>query len=144
MLFFRNKWLSSFKNSLSAMSKQSWRERIRKLNLEVYALYLAFRDKRCPWYAKVWIGLVIGYAVSPIDLIPDFIPVLGQIDDLIIVPAGIAVALKMIPKDVMAECRQRAVNQPMDSKTKYVVVGIIVSIYVLALYLIADAFFHFI
>jgi uncharacterized membrane protein YkvA (DUF1232 family) len=87
---------------------------------------------------------VIGYAVSPIDLIPDFIPVLGQIDDLIIVPAGIAVALKMIPKDVMAECRQRAVNQPMDSKTKYVVVGIIVSIYVLALYLIVNTIFHFI
>jgi uncharacterized membrane protein YkvA (DUF1232 family) len=126
------------------MSKQSWRERIKKLNSEVFALYLAFRDKRCPWYAKVWIGLVIGYAVSPIDLVPDFIPILGQIDDLIIVPAGIAVALKMIPKGVMDECRQRAVNQPMNFKTKYLAVGIIVTIYALALYLIANAIFHFI
>jgi uncharacterized membrane protein YkvA (DUF1232 family) len=126
------------------MSKQSWRDRVNKLNLEVYALYLAFRDKRCPWYAKVWIGLVVGYAVSPIDLIPDFIPVLGQIDDLIIIPAGIAVAVKMIPKGVMDECRQRAVNQPMNSKTKYLVIGIIVSIYALVFYLVAKAIFHFI
>ena len=118
------------------MSKQSWRERIKRLNSDVFALYLAFRDKRCPWYAKVWIGFVIGYAVSPIDLIPDFIPVLGQIDDLIIVPAGIAVALKMIPKGVMDECRQKAANQMMNSKTKYLAAGIIISIYALALYAI--------
>jgi uncharacterized membrane protein YkvA (DUF1232 family) len=126
------------------MSKQSLRERIKRLNLEVFALYLAFRDKRCPWYAKVWIGIVIGYALSPIDLIPDFIPVLGQIDDLILVPAGIAVALKMVPKNIMDECRQKAVNEPMNSKTKYFAVGIIITIYALAIYVIVKVVFQLI
>lgn len=126
------------------MSKLSWRERIKKLNLDVFALYLAFRDKRCPWYAKVWIGLVIGYALSPIDLIPDFIPLIGQLDDLIIVPVGIAVALKMIPKSVMDECRHKAVNQPMSSKTKYLVAGIIIFIYALAIYIFAKIVFQII
>ena len=126
------------------MSKLSWRERIKKLNLDVFALYLAFRDKRCPWYARVWIGLIIGYALSPIDLIPDFIPILGQLDDLIIIPVGIAVALKMIPESVMDECRQKAVNQPMSSKTKYLVAGIIISIYVLAIYIIVKIVFQII
>jgi uncharacterized membrane protein YkvA (DUF1232 family) len=122
----------------------SLRERIKKLNSDIFAPYLAFRDKRCPWYARVWIGFVIGYAVSPIDLIPDFIPVLGQVDDLVIVPAGIAVALKMIPRGVMDECRQRAVDTPMKSKTKYVTAGIVVSIYAFSILLFAKFIFHII
>jgi uncharacterized membrane protein YkvA (DUF1232 family) len=78
------------------------------LKKEAYALYIAARDPRAPWYAKVFIGLVLAYAFSPIDLIPDFIPVLGYLDDLIIVPIGIVLALKMIPAQVMIDARQKA------------------------------------
>ncbi len=75
---------------------------------ETYALYLACRDPRVPWVAKALAAVVVGYAFSPIDLIPDFIPVLGYLDDLVLIPLGIALALRMIPSEVMAECRTRA------------------------------------
>lgn len=71
-------------------------------------LYLAVRDPRTPWYARALAGAVLAYALSPIDLIPDFIPVVGLLDDLILVPAGIALAIKLIPDPVMDECRTRA------------------------------------
>lgn len=61
-----------------------------------------------PWYAKLFVALVVGYAFSPIDLIPDFIPVLGYLDDLIVVPLGVALAVRMIPEDVLSESRRRA------------------------------------
>jgi uncharacterized membrane protein YkvA (DUF1232 family) len=78
------------------------------LKREAYALTIAVRDPRVPWVAKVFMGLVLAYVFSPIDLIPDFIPVLGYLDDLIIVPLGIALTLKMIPAEVMTEARQQA------------------------------------
>jgi uncharacterized membrane protein YkvA (DUF1232 family) len=80
----------------------------RALKADTYALYLAYRDPRTPWYAKAWAALVVAYAFSPIDLIPDFIPVLGYLDNLILVPLGIFLALKLIPDDVMAASRQKA------------------------------------
>ncbi len=86
----------------------SWKERARQLKTEVYALYLAYRDRRTPWYARVFTALVVGYAFSPIDLIPDFIPVLGYLDDLVIVPFGAFLAIKLIPAQVMEESRARA------------------------------------
>jgi uncharacterized membrane protein YkvA (DUF1232 family) len=85
-----------------------WKMRARQLQAEVYALYLASRDPRVPWYAKAVAVCVVGYALSPIDLIPDFIPVLGYLDDLVLVPLGIALALRLIPSAVMVECRERA------------------------------------
>jgi uncharacterized membrane protein YkvA (DUF1232 family) len=78
------------------------------LKTETYALYLAYRDPRVPWYAKILLAVVVGYALSPIDLIPDFIPVLGYLDDLVLVPIGITLALKMVPEAVMDECRETA------------------------------------
>jgi uncharacterized membrane protein YkvA (DUF1232 family) len=84
------------------------RKRARSLKAEVYALYLAYRDPRVPLYARIFAAGVVAYAFSPIDLIPDFIPVLGYLDDLILVPLGIALALKMIPTPIMEECRVRA------------------------------------
>ncbi|MEO7405309.1 MAG: YkvA family protein [Burkholderiales bacterium] len=84
------------------------RVKARTLKSELVALYLATRDPRTPLAAKVVVLAVICYAVSPIDLIPDFIPVIGLLDDLVLVPMGIALALKMIPPDVIAEARARA------------------------------------
>ncbi|MBI5094022.1 MAG: DUF1232 domain-containing protein [Candidatus Hydrogenedentes bacterium] len=84
----------------------------RRLTRELSALSLACRDPRVPWYAKALVLFVIAYAVSPIDLIPDPIPVLGYLDDLLIVPLGIALALRMIPAGVIAECRVKALDQP--------------------------------
>jgi uncharacterized membrane protein YkvA (DUF1232 family) len=85
-----------------------WRRRARMLKAETYALYLAYRDPRVSWYARLCLALVVGYALSPIDLIPDFIPVLGYLDDLVLLPLGIALAIKMIPEPVLAECRERS------------------------------------
>src|SRR3954453_12356452 len=87
---------------------QTWQQRARQLKRETYALYLALRDPRVPWYARVLGVCIVGYALSPIDLIPDFIPVLGYLDDLILVPLGIALLLKIVPEVVMVECRERA------------------------------------
>ncbi len=122
--------------STEISKKVSWKQRIQNLKTEVHALYLASKDPRVPWYAKVMMALTIGYAISPIDLIPDFIPVLGQIDDLIIVPAGIALVVKMIPKNVMEECRQKARDEPINTRTKWIVALIIVSIWIFAIYLV--------
>jgi uncharacterized membrane protein YkvA (DUF1232 family) len=93
--------------SLSAVM-QRLKARARELKTDTYALYLAHRDPRVPWYAKLLVGLIVAYALSPIDLIPDFIPVLGYVDDLLIVPAGIALAVKLLPNGVLEEHRTNA------------------------------------
>ena len=84
------------------------KERAEKLKTDVPAVFLALKDKRTPWYAKLIACLVVVYALSPIDLIPDFIPVLGYLDDLILLPALIAQCVKCIPDDVFSDCRKRA------------------------------------
>jgi uncharacterized membrane protein YkvA (DUF1232 family) len=78
------------------------------LKREIFALYFAARDPRTPWYAKLVVVCVVAYALSPIDLIPDPIPVLGYLDDLLLLPLGIYLALRMIPQEVLAECRAKA------------------------------------
>lgn len=80
----------------------------RRMKRDTLALYLAARHPGTPWYAKLLAGGVAAYALSPIDLIPDFVPVLGYLDDLLIVPAGIAVAIRLVPDPVMRECREAA------------------------------------
>ena len=86
---------------------QRWKQRARALKKEVYALYLAYRDPRTPWNAKAVAALVVAYAFSPIDLIPDPIPVLGYLDDLVLVPLGAALALRLIPPEVMVDARAK-------------------------------------
>ena len=81
---------------------QRWRKRAGELKTETYALYLAYKHPKVPWYAKGLAACVVAYALDPIDLIPDFIPVLGVLDDLILVPLGISIVIKMIPADVLA------------------------------------------
>ena len=84
------------------------KQRARYLKAETFALYLAARDSRTPWHAKLLVAGIVAYALSPIDLIPDFVPVLGYVDDLIVIPMGIALAIKLVPHSVLAECRTRA------------------------------------
>ena len=86
----------------------SWKDRVKALKRETFTLYLACRHPRVPWYAKILALLVVGYALSPIDLIPDFIPVIGYLDDLILIPLGLMLVIRMIPEDVLAECRQKS------------------------------------
>jgi uncharacterized membrane protein YkvA (DUF1232 family) len=90
------------------MSIKAWKDKARHLKAEVFALYLAYKDPRVPWYARLFALCIVGYAFSPIDLIPDPIPILGYLDDLILVPLGIALTIRMIPKDVLDECREKA------------------------------------
>lgn len=84
------------------------KQEARRLKNELSALYLAYRDPRVPWYARVLAACVVAYALSPLDLIPDPIPLLGYLDDLLLVPLGIVLVLKMIPPGVMEECRAQA------------------------------------
>jgi uncharacterized membrane protein YkvA (DUF1232 family) len=84
------------------------RDWARSLKRQTLTLYYATRDPRTPWYAKAVAGLIVGYAISPIDLIPDFIPVLGYLDEVILLPLAIALALRLIPEPVLAEARARA------------------------------------
>jgi uncharacterized membrane protein YkvA (DUF1232 family) len=111
---------------------EAWKQRARQLRLETYAIYLAYKDPRTPWYARIFAACVVGYAFSPIDLIPDPIPVLGYLDDLVLVPVGVALALKMIPQAVLAECREKAqaaISQ--GNPTNWTAAGVIIAIWLL-------------
>lgn len=83
-------------------------DRVAALKASTYALYLALRDPRVPRLAKLFIGAIVAYALSPIDLIPDFIPVLGLLDELILLPLAINLAIRLIPPDIWNDCRARA------------------------------------
>lgn len=88
--------------------RERWRGAARRLRLEVYVLYLVCRDPRVPWYAKMLAAGIVAYAFSPLDLIPDFIPVLGYLDDLVLIPLGVLLVRRLVPEAVLAECRLRA------------------------------------
>ena len=88
--------------------RQRWQRHATGLQREVYVLYLACRDPRAPWYAKALAAGVVAYALSPIDLIPDFVPVLGYLDDLVVIPLGVLFVRALIPSGVMEDCRGRA------------------------------------
>jgi uncharacterized membrane protein YkvA (DUF1232 family) len=122
-----------------------WKQQAQNLKVEVYAVYLAYRDPRVPWYARLFAACVVGYAFSPIDLIPDFIPVLGYLDDLLIVPLGIWLALKMIPPAVMAECRTRSqevmsTGKPVNKTAAAVIVIIWLALAGMAIFLVLRFF----
>ena len=114
----------------------NWQQRVRHLKRETYALYLAYKDPRVPWYARLWVAVVVGYAFSPIDLIPDFIPVLGYLDDLVLIPLGVLLAVKLIPADVMTQCRQQAQTELAKGKPVNWLVGVVI----VGLWLLSAAF----
>lgn len=98
----------------------------RNVKRQIFILYFACKDERMPWYAKVFTACVVAYAFSPIDLIPDFIPILGYLDDVILVPIGIMIALKMIPKSVLTDCEVNAEEMMKNGKPKNWIVGSII------------------
>lgn len=120
--------------------------RARALRTEVWAIALATRDPRTPRLARALGWVAVAYALSPIDLVPDFIPVLGQLDDLIVLPAIFALVLRLVPPEVMRECRQKAAIQTARVKrAAWIAAGVIVALWVLALwaiYLLLRALFH--
>ncbi|TYZ14572.1 DUF1232 domain-containing protein [Hymenobacter lutimineralis] len=111
----------------------SLRNRARALKSELVALYYAARDPRTPWYARLVMLVTLAYAASPIDLIPDFIPVLGYLDDLVLVPAGIALSIRLVPAEVLREARQRAATTPVSKRANWVVGTLILLLWLLAL-----------
>ena len=112
--------------------------RAKNLKRDTFALFFAYRDPRTPWYARVFAGLVAAYLLSPIDLIPDFIPILGYLDDVIIAPAGIALALKMTSPEVMADARQKAELELANGKpVNRVAAVVVVLIWIIVLFFLA-------
>ena len=123
---------------------KSWQRKAKALKQEVYALSLAVKDPRVPWYAKAFAVLIIGYILSPIDPIPDFIPVIGYLDELIVVPLGIIILSKMIPKEVFEECREKAKHHRGGMKGKHwIAASIIILIWLTVVYLGIRIVYHF-
>ncbi len=106
---------------------QEWRQKARALKQELRAIYLACKDPRTPWYAKALGVCVVGYSLSPIDLIPDPIPILGYMDDLILLPLGIVA----IPTAVLTECRERAKESTQPKGKNWIAAGVIIVIWVI-------------
>jgi uncharacterized membrane protein YkvA (DUF1232 family) len=109
------------------------KQRARALKNEAFAVYLAAKDPRTPWYAKALVFFVVAHTFSPIDLIPDFIPVLGYLDDLIITPGGLWLAVRMIPPEVLAEARATAATQGVDRSIGKVGAVLIVSLWIIGI-----------
>src|SRR5215813_497750 len=106
--------------------------RARALKTEAYAIYLAARDPRTPWYARALIFFVVAHTFSPIDLIPDFIPILGYLDDLIITPGGIWLAIRLIPPEVLAEARATAATRGIDKNVGRIGAMLIILVWIIA------------
>lgn len=119
---------------------RKWKETVSKLKEDVYTLYLASRDPRVPFAAKVVLIITVAYAFSPIDLIPDFIPLLGYLDDLLILPLGIWLSIKLIPAPVLAHYRRQAKEHLHERKPNYVMAAVIVIAWLLIGYWMYQAY----
>ena len=123
---------------MASMPRTVWRAKIFSLRQDTLALYLAARHPRTPCYAKALAAFLAAYLLSPIDLIPDFVPVLGYLDDLVVASLGLVIVVRLVPPDVMGECRKRAAEtfasgRPV-SKTA---AAVVILVWILALALIA-------
>ncbi|MBD0385283.1 MAG: DUF1232 domain-containing protein [Nostoc sp. C3-bin3] len=111
---------------------QSLKQLAKRLKKDIYTIYLASKDPKVPWYARLLAVVVVAYAFSPIDLIPDFIPILGYLDDLILIPLGIWLILRLIPTSVLAECREKAeATNSQQKPISWIAAGVIVLIWLL-------------
>jgi len=109
-----------------------WKQQVRKLKKETYVIYLACKDSRVPWYTRALAAIIVAYALSPIDLIPDVIPIIGYLDDLILVPLGIILVLRMIPPVVLTQCRLQAETaMEQDKPTSWIAAVVVVAIWLL-------------
>ena len=115
------------------MKKTPWKDRVRRLKTDVKALALALKHPNLPWAARLVVLVAVGYALCPIDLIPDFIPGLGLLDDLVILPLLILLAVKLTPPGLLDECRRQAERQPVNSRAKWGVVIFILAIWAVML-----------
>lgn len=122
------------------MSVGSWRERANEIESEVYALYLAARDDRTPIAAKALIMVLVAYAVSPIDPIPDFIPGLGYLDEVIILPLGVGLVIRLIPDSVLAESRQRADEEIDVGKARWIGLGLTLLLWLILVIVVLRVF----
>jgi uncharacterized membrane protein YkvA (DUF1232 family) len=127
------------------MNLELWKLWARQLTAQTYALYLAYRHPRTPWYAKVFAALVVGYVFSPIDPIPDFIPFVGLLDEMVVVPIGVLLAAKMTPPDVFEECKEKAREvaegeKPMSRIAAVVIVAVWLLCVALAVFLALRVF----
>ena len=117
-------------DSLSALFEKL-KTKAKQLKGETYTLFLAYQHPATPWFAKVFVAVVVAYAFSPIDLIPDFIPILGYLDDLILVPLGITVAFKMVPQEALTAARKQVKQELKDEiPTPWIAAVIIILIWV--------------
>jgi uncharacterized membrane protein YkvA (DUF1232 family) len=107
-----------------------WKKQAKEIKLDALTLYFAYRHSQTPWYAKLLSACVVAYAFSPIDLIPDFIPILGYLDDLVLVPLGVWISIKMIPPNVLQECRKQA-EELEQRPTNWLAASIIILVWIL-------------
>ncbi len=121
-------WPMKLRNRMKLLNR--WKSAARRLRLETYTLYYAYRNRGTPWYARAWGALVVAYALSPIDLIPDFIPVLGLLDDLVLIPLGVAIAVRLIPKSIYQESKALAFKRIQEARPNWAMGGIVIAIWV--------------
>lgn len=124
---------------------QKLKSKVKKLKEQSLVLYYSYKNPKLPLWKKIFVGMVIGYLFSPIDLIPDFIPIIGYLDDLIIVPLGISISLKLIPKDILDESRRKVQendikNLPIGKKTAIFIILLWITGIFLLLYFMVKLF----
>ena len=127
------------------MNLEAWKRRARQLSAQTYALYLAYRHPRTPWYAKIFAALIVGYVFSPVDPIPDFIPGVGLLDEMVVIPIGVLIAAKMIPRQVVEECQEKARavtegDKPINRLAAVIVVAVWLLCAALAIFLATRVF----
>ncbi|MEG2054105.1 MAG: YkvA family protein [Oscillospiraceae bacterium] len=117
------------------------KEKAKNLKVDIPAVFIALRHPKTPWYAKIIAGVTVAYALSPIDFIPDFVPVLGYLDDLIILPVLISLVIRLIPKEVFEECREKSRGMWADGKPKKWYYALpIVAVWLFIIFLVVKAF----
>lgn len=119
---------------------RKWKEFVQRLKEDIYTLYLASKDPRMPFAAKVMILVTVAYAFSPIDLIPDFVPIIGYLDDMVLVPLGIWLSIKLVPEPLLQYYRRKAKAQIHERKPNYVMAGVVVIVWLLIGYWVYQAY----